>query len=331
MTITLQAASDFDLETLRAVISGADSSLVVGQALALLLSHSYPNADKVFEEVLGSSERSNAVRSIAAANLGVLARPSAEAALLRQIDGQPEEVLMEIVKSLGRFAGDQALPALRKLQEYAKGRLARQIDFALCLISARCGLKDKLVKLPAHPRWAPLPEDCRALARVRPASQADFDACIQSLADEPIGVAFDEASAIRIDIEHIEWMVLLNCDIVAPRFTAASCTVPRIVGAIAEWDATDELFYLLHVILVSPSKPESFFKLHTHDEDGGIAHIGHWSGHTCGDFELKAVSDTALPIHFSGRFRGNKLTFDTLEYGRELTQRKLPKRLQRTT
>lgn len=326
MTITLQAASDFDLETLRAAISGTDSSLVAGQALALLLSHSYPNTDKVFEEVLASPERSDAVRAIAAANLGVLACPSAEAALLRQTDEQSEEVLMEIVKSLGRFAGAQALPTLRRLQKHAKGRrLARQIDFSLCLVSARCGLKDELVNLPARPKWMPLPEDCRTFAKVRPASRADFDACIQALADEPIGVAFDEASAIRIDIEYVEWMVLLNCDIVAPRYETVSCAVPRIVGVIAEWDATDELFYLLHVILASPSRPEGVFKLHTHDEDGGIAHIGHWSGHTHGDFVLKTVSDTALPIHFSGRFRGNRLTFDTVKYGRELTQRKLPK------
>lgn len=326
MTVILQASQDFDIATLRSAIDGTSEKIAPGPALTLLLGAGYPGMRQIIEGILRDRSRDDRLRAHAVALISRFDCLRREEILLSRLGDNSPAVQLEAVKGLGRIGSAACLGQIRRFAASSSGRLGRQVALAALLVAARAGLPGQLFERPDPKQAIPVDGTCAEPASIRPVTREEFDAAITDLADEPLGIDYDKATALRITGADLAWILLLNTE---RRALFGRADANLLLGAVAEWDGSDDRWHFIYALVAGPSESDGTRVVAALDVGGEIALCGSLrAARNLGTFDLVTVSPVTLPVEIFGRIRRSGIAIDRFFLSRTHTGRRQAKRLQ---
>jgi hypothetical protein len=283
-------------------VTDFDVPVRVPSALAALATAAPADrAVPVIAGVLADRRRPAADRIAAAHELGRVADPGAERALLSQIGERDPRVLQAVLAALGTFAGLSARPALDALAAPADLATRRQLLFARVLIARRNGLAEP--SLPTS-RTMQAPSDARgqatavALEAEPPQAAA---ANLGRLRGSRYGTRIrDHAYALRCGAT--EWTIFVHEEL-GDRSTLVARLYERpwIASILAQWLPGREATQTRLVLMTRPAGRKAHIDIVRPDGEVIYAGTAQRSGSSAA-FTISAVDRPgAAPTTVSGR------------------------------
>jgi hypothetical protein len=283
------AAGDIPFEKLPDIVLGRDRVYPRAEAMALLAASSHPQREALLAQVLENREDERQYRVVAAITLGRIFTPTAEALLTRNLHAD-EPTLSEVLKSLGRIGGREALAAIDSLKLSGEHPASGAAGFAAALISYRLGLAGHDLPQPKesdllHPAAA----DARAIElekmKAEPARLV-----IEALKRYPYGVEFEPDAVTLVQCAGEVNVICINREFSA-RGTLIDATRRKAlfaVGALQSPETGD--FSPSYLLLTSPSGTKGTVDMIVTRCSGAyaMAGVGRLAGDH-GEFELRAV------------------------------------------
>ena len=144
------------INLIRNVAAGRDTSFSRIQALELLEAANFPNKIRDLQVLLESGQESSEIRHFAARGLYKANTPEAVNILIRNSQVRDERVLTSVMKGLGRIGSENALETIAGVRARATGTAAFQAEFAAALISFRFGLAGNDLRVPDNNEYLQL-------------------------------------------------------------------------------------------------------------------------------------------------------------------------------
>ena len=141
------AAGDIPIEKLPDIVLGRDRTFARAEAMALLAASSHPERESLLAQVLENPSDERQYRVVAAIALGRILTPTAETILIRNLKTD-DPTLPEVLKSLGRIGGREALAAIESLKLSEGHHALGASRFAASLVTYRLGIAGHDLPLP---------------------------------------------------------------------------------------------------------------------------------------------------------------------------------------
>lgn len=200
-------------------------------ALATLSTRFPDLAEQAARDVVADRESPDALRSVAATELGHHAGRRSERALLAVLDEAAPTVLKHVARSLGRIGGADALAALGRVSATQEAT-ARLVRFARSLIAYRLGRDDHLVDVPdlaaGPPVAEPTPLELRTVSDGE--AEADWRAVLRALPATPMS----RRGSLRFRCGHSRHWILLAEEL-GDRPAERLARAPMVAGAVLKY------------------------------------------------------------------------------------------------
>src|SRR5512135_2966657 len=129
--------SSIPIEKLPDVVLGRDRSFGRAEAIAQLAASLRTDREQLLAQALENTYESRRYRAVAAIALGRIPTPAAEQILLRNATDITDEVLADVLLSLGRIGGRAALEVIDYLKLPARHAAANAAAYAATLLIVR--------------------------------------------------------------------------------------------------------------------------------------------------------------------------------------------------
>lgn len=211
-------------------------------------------------------------RAVAARELGRIATPDAERALLRQSRSPDPRVQQYAFAALGLFAGPKAGRALSKVSAPEDIAAYRQLVFAAALIAHRHGLDGPfLAETPFVLRTRNRVKKVSGLKARTPGAKAAKTARSR-FRGRDYGIKFADPMH-SIDCAELRWELLLNADLGRSAASLSNLLKrPWIAGVLAKWLPDGEALYSKYVILTRPIGES--VRIDIVRSDGEVVYVG---------------------------------------------------------
>lgn len=260
-------------KVLQEVALGKNTSIPRGIALKMLPESNVPNPDIIFKTVLEDETDKAQFRRMAAISLWKINTPRALGYLLEAAGKIKEpEVLVAIVKGLGRSGDANALKAIQAIDTRGNKVLEEQALFASSLISYRLGLPSHDLKIPREFVAMPPAENVE-LNFISPA-KIEIDLFLSCLAIEPYGIEFSEESMLQYKCPGGVSMLALNREMSKGNAHELLMKRKNLLGVLAPKNSEDGRYSVSYLILSSPDAANSKVNILIHRVTGEQA----WAG-----------------------------------------------------
>ena len=180
------------IEKLPDAVLGRDPAYARPEAMAQLAFSARPDRESLLAQVLQNDKEPRRYKAVAAIALGRIPTPSAEATLLSRLSKTSDPAFPEVLLSLGRIGGPQALVAIDSLQLPPLHPDAGRAAYAASLIAHRLGLPGHELPFPPEENILKPP----AAGQSRPVEFAPVDHSAAQLVLDgmnryPYGIAFE--------------------------------------------------------------------------------------------------------------------------------------------
>lgn len=224
------------------------------------------------QAVLANRRSRMSDRASAATELGFLATPAAENALLRQARLAEPRLQQQVLAALGPFAGPRAARTLGKLAAPVDGAAYRQLAFATALIAHRHGLDGPfLVETPLVLRERGTEKQLSAM-KMRTRNPKSLRSVRDRFHGRDYGIKFGDR-VLSIDCGPLRWELLLNRELGRSTSTLASLhNRAWIAGVLALWMPGKEALNSRYVVLTRPVGDA--IRIDVARPDGEIVYVG---------------------------------------------------------
>jgi len=258
---------------LQEVALGKNTSIPRGIALKMLPESKVPNPDLIFKTVLEDETDKVQFRRMAAISLWKINTPKAVGYLLEAARKIKEpEILVAIVKGLGRSGDANALKAIEAIDTRGNKVLEEQALFASSLISYRLGLPSHDLKIPREFVAMP-PADNVELNFISP-SKVEIDLFISCLAIEPYGIEFSAESMLQYKCPGGVSMLAMNKELSKGNAHELLMKRKNLLGVLAPKNSEDGRYSVSYLILSSIDAVNSKVNILIHRITGEQA----WAG-----------------------------------------------------
>ncbi len=205
----------------------------------------------VLARIVGEQSASIPARITAARELGLLAKPDAERALLRHAGVEHPRVQQAVFRALGAIGSPAAFRSLARLPEPADAATRRQLAYARVLIAYRHGLKGaSLAPIEGKLRRPEQVGDRTTLTSTL-ATTAATAKDRQRLAGSVYGIDLAPRAA-KLVCGRTEWTVFFNRDVEPSRLALRLRERAWVLGLMAGWHGERQMAIVKHVILTTP-------------------------------------------------------------------------------
>ena len=184
--------------------------------------------------IVGDEAAPTTHRVVAARELGGIATPEAERALIRRVESRDPRVQEAVLRGLGAFAGPGAMRQLARLTEIRDPFVRRQLTLTRALIAHREGLDGPF--LPALPGKMRKPEDIQRKAAVtlslKTARATATD--LERLTGSTYGIKLGPRAA-ALKCERVEWTVFFNRELGTATIAQRLFARPWIAALLGRW------------------------------------------------------------------------------------------------
>jgi hypothetical protein len=204
----------------------------------------------VLDEIVSDPAAAASSRVVAARELGLIATPEVERALVRRTGVSDPRVQQAVFAGLGSFGGSEALRQLASLQEPDDPAARRQLALARALIAHRLGLDGPF--LPAAGGKARRPEELEQRAAVTLQLKAEQATATdrERLVGSTYGIALAERAA-ALKCGRMEWTVFFNHEL-DPATLGRLFERPWIAALMGRWYLKDKALTAQHLVLSRP-------------------------------------------------------------------------------
>jgi hypothetical protein len=314
------------IDLIRNVAAGRDTSFSRIQALELLQGSTFSDKVRDLQILLENGQESSEIRHLSARGLYKVNTPEAVNILIRNSQVEDERVLTTVMKGLGRIGSENALEAIARVRDRARGIAAFQAEFAAALISYRFGLLGNDLSVPDNSEYLQIASETSRSFQVVKASEHEAQACLQSLADQPFGIQYSEKNLYQIQCGRNNWMLILNqafADQNAVQILQSRKAFPGVIAA--KYEETG-LYSTAFLLFTSPTEQPNILNLLVHRSTGeqifgGTAQV---EGNKA-NFSIRSISRPGgFPVKVEGSFEGGNLDFETTLSETQVQERRHP-------
>jgi hypothetical protein len=186
------------IEKVPDVVLGRNPKFARAEAIAQLAASDRADRETLLVQVLENASEARRYRIVAAIALGRVATPGAERSLLHNLLKTADDCFPEVLRSLGRIGGAEALAAIDALKLPAQHPASRTAAYAATLIAHRLGLPGHELPFPAETNLLHPPATQTRPIEFTPLEQATAGEVLDAMKRHPYGIAFDPAKLTRI-------------------------------------------------------------------------------------------------------------------------------------
>jgi HEAT repeats len=314
------------LNLVRNVITGRDTSFPRTQAIGLLRASNVPDKYRDFQLLLENEQESPSVRYLAARSLGRINTPEAVEILIKNSQICDEYVLTGVMLSLGRIGDRKTLEVISRVKESATGLAASQAEFAAALISHRLGLEGNDLPIPNSSEYLELSGSAASSFQVTQVSETEVEVCLRSLATQPFGIKYSENNLYNIKCGRNNWMLILNQEFANQDAVQVLQSRKAFPGVIAAKYEETGLYSTAFLLFTSPTDRPSILNLLIHRSTGeqvfaGTAQVEGGKA----NFSIYSISRPGgFPVNVEGTFESGNLNFETTLSGTQVQERRHP-------
>lgn len=210
------AAQVIPIEKLPDVVLGRDRTFERAEAMALLAASSLPQREEVLAQVLQNAGDERQYRLVAAITLGRILTAPAEKILIGNLNAE-QPALSEVLKSLGRIGGREALGAIESLKLPESHHSTGAARFAASLISYRLGIEGHDLPLPSENNLLRAEGTPAQRIEFRKMEPASAKVVVEALKRYPYGnVEFDLDAVTGVHCAGETNVILINREFSAP-------------------------------------------------------------------------------------------------------------------
>jgi hypothetical protein len=245
-----------DVEQMAAIARGQTTvAYRSGRAMAVNVLARLPEREQgvaALHDVMLATEDDLELRALAAANLGRVATPAAELALLDGLATAPSLVKAKALQALGQFGGPDALEVIDALPEDDADFVARQRRLAQTLIAYRQGLERDPLPYVAAEQRRPTADDRLLELALQPVGAERIAFNRSRFHGSHYGLALSADLGFELNIGQAYWMVFLN-DQIAQELVTALVQQRHIVGLLARHAPLGNAFDTQYIVLSRPA------------------------------------------------------------------------------
>jgi hypothetical protein len=299
---------EMNLDRLRDVVLGKDTSFSRAAAIALLLRSDSPNKEHDFATVLEDEKVAGRIRYVAAITLAKVDNRAAQDILVRNLGIRDERVRAGVLIGLGRIGDMIALEAIERLNDRSK-----PARFAAALIAYRLGVEGHELPVPEEKALLDLPVSGARPVQWQRADAADVTLCLSALANDPFGITYAREPAYEVRCGRRQLMVLFNRELVVQDMTQRSRERKALAGVVALRNETNGTYSVSLLILTSPNLKNEAVQIMLCHTNGDIGYAGQAAiEDNSANLILRAVSRAgAFPIRFEGTFKDGRFEIKT--------------------
>jgi hypothetical protein len=190
-------------------------------------------------------------RITAARELGSLATPAAQRALLANLDTGAPRVLEAVLRGIGAFAGPAALRELMKLGEQRDVGVRRQLALARALIAHRHGLDGPFLPAVAGRTRTKDEIEHHGKLTLRLKTARSTAADLRRLVGTRYGIEIAPRGA-DLACAGADWLVLFHRDLAPDAVARRLFDRPWIAALLARWYIRDKAAVVHHLVLTRP-------------------------------------------------------------------------------
>jgi hypothetical protein len=306
------ASEPVNLDRLVKAMHGGDPEIARGEAFALLAASPHPQREELLGGLLRDPQESSAIRSAAAIALGRIPTHDSTQVLLGNLHLSEPRVQAEILRSLGRIGGTDALANIETLHFPAHDHRQDVVEFAAALIAHRLGLEGHELPLPPEERRLSVPvEESRPVLVSMPAPEQAAKV-IADLARQPYGIEYDRTNLVRIECAGRVNVLCPNRELSVPGGIARLAQKKALAGIVAYQSAETGDHSVSYLVMVSPSTPSGLVNIVAPRCSGrpGLAGTGEVKGKRL-EFRLRSVERPgAFPLELAGEVAPAGVHFD---------------------
>jgi HEAT repeat protein len=295
------------IEQLRNIIAGRDRSIPRIQAVALMSNSDFAEKHKDLEMLLENSQEPAKIRILAAAGLGDINKKEAMNALIKNTQIDDQSVLASIVRAMGKYGDRGSLESVLKAKERSEGFVASQAAFAAAVISYRLGLQGNDLPIPTN--ILDVPNNGKQI-EISQANQKELKICLRSLGEESYGIKLSDKRAYQLSFGKTTDIMVLNQDFITQNAIEVLLERKAILGIVAEKNNEDGHYFVLYLVLASPSRdPPRMINLLLASPGGRILHVGKAEiKNNEIAFSVHSVAEVGIiPVKISGIIRDERL------------------------
>ncbi len=331
MSVEIKPLEVFSSDKLVNIVLGRDKSFPRLRALTLLQSSDVIEKINIYKKLLEDEREDSRIRYSVAINLYQINTKETEKILIEAAEKVKDpEVMLGIVKGLGRIGGEKALEIVLKIKEQADGVLAKQAEFAASVISYRLGLKD--YDLPIPEDFFDLPSNEAHPVKVKHPDEREAKICIDSLINEPYGIEISEDHMYQLDCARNRWMMVFNKDFIHSNSIKTLQERKAILGLLATRSDERESYSYTHIIFTSPSVDNNKVNILIYHITGKPVFAGEaLINANQARFKILSVRGTGIfPIEIHGTFNEDgKLIIEHMVSAMIIREQKHPTQLKR--
>jgi len=186
------------IEKVPDVVLGRDPKFARAEAMAQLAASDRADRETLLVQVFENAIEPRRYRIVAAIALGRVATPGAERILLHNLPKTADDCFPEVLRSLGRIGGPEALGAIDALKLPAQHPASRTAAYAATLIAHRLGLPGHELPFPAETNLLNPPATQTRPIEFTQLEQATAREVLDAMKQHPYGIAFDPAKLTQI-------------------------------------------------------------------------------------------------------------------------------------
>jgi|GEM_PF-4496178 hypothetical protein len=262
------ALSDGDL---RAEIF-SESAGRAKQALHQLLSRKLPDKRELLRSVLENASAAPQNRMLALSGLGK--NPEDETLLIRILRTSTDTNLRRrLMQTLGAVGSENALEVLSELKaDYATPE-GRALYFSRTLLSARLGLRDHPMPIPAAAARAPISTSAVSLeAKALPESQ--LLALRKKIGSTHPEIRYSNQIGHELNCENNQLAILYNSELQNPSFAANLQYRQAVIAVVFKYDHCGASWYASEYVLAQPDETHTHVDLIGVRPSGHLIHVG---------------------------------------------------------
>jgi hypothetical protein len=319
--------NQIDLERLRNVVAGRDTTFPRVRAISLLQAYDLPEKNRLLESLLENEQEDSKVRYVAAISLYKINTPETEEILIKNAQQiRDERVLRGVMKGLGRTGSERAFDVVLRVKERVTGLAASQADFAASLISYRLGLSGNELPVPDDGDFLELSSNDAQQFQVTQPSNIEAELCLRSLVDEPFGIEFSENFMSQVSCQQSTRIVLSNRDFTGQDAAQKLSERKAFLGVVATKSEETGLYSVEFLVLTSPARQLDVVNILIDGSNGEKTFGGKAQIQANRlEFSIRAISQPGVfPVQIEGTFEGGRLQFNTALSGVFLQRRRQP-------
>lgn len=231
---------------------GKDNKISRGIAINKLLYSNIKTSASILNKILSNDADEKMFRKLAATNLWkVNTRLSYNYLLKASKEIKDPEILIAIVKVLGRVGDKKALSALKWMHSSRNKLLVQQAEFASSLISYRHNLRGNEINIPEQ--FIDMPDNDNIKLNFVNPEQSEKDIFKNSILEESYGIEFSEKGMFQYTCPGGVSMLAFNKYIFQGNSINLLMNQKNLLGVLATKNNEEGKYSVSYLILTSPA------------------------------------------------------------------------------